>query len=175
MWWKREILIPTSIVRAVALSFAVSMASLPLAAVEVGATFPALSNYTFDGGALPSDLKGKVLVVDFWASWCAPCKASFPTLSAVQNEFGSQGFQVIGVSVDEKTAAYEQFKKRLNPTFATVRDREHRLAADANPPTMPTTFVLDRAGRVRFVHTGFHDETPALLRRQIQQLLEEKS
>lgn len=141
---------------------------------EVGETFPSFSGYRFDG-TLPDDLAGKVVVVDFWASWCTPCKASFPSLSAVQNEFGSRGVVVLGVSVDEKQAAFEQFKKRLKPSFATVRETDHRIAADLNVPTMPTTLILDRTGRIRFVHAGFHGETPAQLRQEILQLLEEKS
>lgn len=143
-------------------------------AVEVGSSFPPFAGYRFEG-ALPQDLAGKILVVDFWASWCAPCKASFPSLSLVQNEFGPRGVVVLGISVDEKSDAYEQFKKRMKPTFSTVRDGEHRLTADVSVPTMPTTFVVDRSGRVRFVHAGFHDTTPEALRSEITQLLEEKS
>lgn len=156
------------------LACAVVIFQSQLRGVEVGATFPSFSSYRFDG-ALPEGLAGKVVVVDFWASWCAPCKASFPTLSAVQNEFGPRGVMVLGVSVDEKQAAFEQFKKRLKPTFPTVRETDHRIAADLNVPTMPTTLILDRTGRIRFVHAGFHDETPARLRQEILQLLEEKS
>lgn len=152
----------------------IALGSSPLSAVEIGAALPPLSGYDLEGG-LPADLSGKVMVVDFWASWCAPCKASFPTLSAVEKEFSPRGVVVIGVSVDEKQNAYDQFRKRLNPAFHTVRDRDHKLAADVKVPTMPTTLIVDRKGKVRFIHAGFHEDTPTLLRQQLQQLLEEKS
>jgi len=144
-------------------TLSVFVSSRHAGAVEIGATFPAFSGYRFEG-TVPADLAGKVVVVDFWASWCAPCKASFPTLSALQNEFSSRGVVVLGVSVDEKQGAFEAFRKRLKPTFSTVRETDHRMAADLNVPTMPTTILVDRAGRVRFVHAGFHDDTPAHLR-----------
>lgn len=145
-----------------------------LKAVEIGTAFPSFSGYRFEG-EVPKDLAGKVVIVDFWASWCAPCKASFPTLSAVQTEFGSRGLVVLGVSVDEKQGPFEQFKKRLKPTFSTVRETDHRIMSDLSVPTMPTTILVDRTGKVRFVHAGFHDETPARLRQEVLQLLEEKS
>lgn len=143
-------------------------------ALEAGAAFPPFAGYRFQGN-LPQDLNGKILVIDFWASWCAPCKASFPVLSAIQNEFAARGVVVLGISVDEKASAFDQFKKRMNPTFATVRDTDHRLTVDVAVPTMPTTYIVDRNGRVRFVHAGFHDETSQTLHREITQLLEEKS
>ncbi len=159
---------------AVAALLGVVVLSRPVEALEIGATFPSFAGYRLEG-ALPPDLAGKVAVIDFWASWCAPCKAAFPTLSALQTEFGSRGVVVLGISVDEKPSAFEQFRKRLKPTFTTLLDREHRLAVDLSVPTMPTTFVVDRTGRVRFVHAGFDDATPATLRKQILELLEEKS
>lgn len=152
--------------------FAATLLSQRASALDIGSTFPSFAGYRFEG--TPPDLAGKVVVVDFWASWCAPCKASFPVLSSVQNEFGSKGVVVLGISVDEKSGPYEQFRKRLNPSFPTIRDGEHRLTSDVSVPTMPTSFVLDRTGRVRFVHAGFHDETPARLRDELKQLLEEK-
>lgn len=145
-----------------------------LSAVEVGAMFPSFSEYQFEG-ELPKDLAGKVVVVDFWASWCAPCKASFPSLSSLHTELASRGVVVLGVSMDEKQAPFEQFKKRLKPSFPTVRASDGRLASDVTVPAMPTTFVLDRTGRVRFIHAGFHGDTAARLRREVIELLDEKS
>jgi peroxiredoxin len=148
-------------------------ASARLSALEPGSRFPAFEQASLEG-ELPAELAGKVLLVDFWASWCAPCKASFPALSSLHSDYTDRGFAVIGVSVDEKKSAYEQFLKRNKPAFPTVRDAAHRLAGQVNVPTMPTSYLVDRRGVVRFVHSGFHDHTPAELRRQIQQLLDEK-
>ncbi|HEU5080230.1 MAG TPA: TlpA disulfide reductase family protein [Opitutaceae bacterium] len=143
------------------------------AEVAVGAKFPALPQYAIEG-TLPPEMAGKVVVVDFWASWCAPCRSSFPAFSELQKEFGAN-VVILGVSVDDKKSAYEKFVSRFKPAFATVRDEDHRLTSDVRVPTMPTSYVIDRSGKVRFVHAGFHSGTPAELRAQIRQLLEEKS
>jgi thiol-disulfide isomerase/thioredoxin len=145
----------------------------PAAAVQVGDKFPTLSQYKLEDLSVES-FDGKIVVVDFWASWCAPCKASFPALAALQEEFKGK-VVVIGVSVDAKRTDYERFVKRLKPGFPTARDADHGLSAAAKPPTMPSSYVVDRHGIVRFVHAGFRAETAEELRRNIRQLLEEKS
>ncbi|MFO1449966.1 MAG: TlpA disulfide reductase family protein [Opitutaceae bacterium] len=144
------------------------------AALKEGDTLPNLSDYSFEG-TLPADLAGKVIVLDFWASWCAPCKASFPALGTLQRELGPSGLTVLGVSVDEKKAAYEAFLKKQAPPFATVRDADHRFVKVVQAPKMPTTYLIDRKGVVRHVHEGFHGESSVkLLREQLAVLLNEK-
>ena len=89
---------------------------------------------------------------------------------------GPMGLTVLGVSVDEKKAAYEGFIRKHSPPFATVRDAEHRLVKTVQAPKMPTTYVVDRRGVVRYVHEGYHGETSVrLLREQVQGLLAEKA
>lgn len=144
------------------------------AQLKVGDPLPVLSQYALEGN-LPSDLGGRVVVLDFWASWCGPCKASFPTLVALQTEFSAAGLTVLGVSVDESRAAYEGFVRKHAPVFPTVRDAEHRLVKVVRAPKMPTTYVIDRHGVVRHVHEGYHGDTSAkLLRDQVSALLAEK-
>jgi thiol-disulfide isomerase/thioredoxin len=116
-----------------------------------------------------------VTLVDFWASWCAPCKASFPVMAKLQTEFAPRGFQVLAVGVDEKPAAATAFWKKLAPPFVGLHDRDHKFVAQVVPPTMPTSYLLDRTGKVRFVHEGFHgDESDRQLRKEIDTLLAEK-
>jgi thiol-disulfide isomerase/thioredoxin len=160
-------------VRAAALALVLVLAGQGVARAElaVGAQFPGLSE-TLGEAAAQAHLSGKVVVVDFWASWCTPCRTSFPILSRLQQEFPDR-LAIVGVSVDEKQSAYEQFVRRLKPSFLTLRDAGQRLAALVRVPTMPTSYVLDRSGRVRFVHAGFHGDTAGQLRSQIRQLLEE--
>lgn len=148
----------------------------PLAAsaeVKIGDAFPALENRGLEG-ALPST-KGRVLMIDFWATWCAPCKSSFPHYSTLQTELGPRGFTLLAVSVDKTPQAYADFLKRMAPLFATVRDAGQKLVAELAPPAMPTCYLVDRQGRLRFTHAGFHGEQDvARLRAEITQLLEEK-
>jgi len=146
--------------------------------VKVGAPFPALAPaglVTLAGGELPVTA-GKVVLVDFWASWCAPCKASFPMMAKLHKDFASRGLVIVAIGIDEKAAAAKSFVKKLAPPFATLHDREQQLVKQVVVPTMPTSYLLGRDGRVRFMHEGFHgDSTERELRQQIETLLAEKN
>jgi|DEB19_MinimDraft_3_1074340.scaffolds.fasta_scaffold44928_2 thiol-disulfide isomerase/thioredoxin len=150
------------------------LATFTRGAVKEGEAFPKLEPAdlkVLTGSAFP-ETKGKVVLVDFWASWCAPCKASFPILAKLNRELGPKGFVVVAVGIDEKPAAADAFVKKLNPDFPTLHDHAQRLVRRVEVPTMPTSFLLGRDGQVRFIHRGFHgDRTEAELRRQIAELL----
>ena len=164
--------VPCRMLWAMAFTCALS-AAVASGQVKLGASFPALSGKGLTG-AVP-DTRGRVAIIDFWASWCAPCKASFPVYSEIQRDFLKDGLVVIGVGVDEVPSAYAAFVARLKPTFATVHDSRRLMVALVQVPTMPTSYVLDRAGNVRFVHAGFHgEETERELRREVGELLAEK-
>lgn len=153
-----------------------SLANSSHGAVKEGDAFPKLEPAdlrVLAGGAFP-ETKGKVVLVDFWASWCAPCKASFPMLAKLDRELGARGFQVVAIGIDEKPTAAEAFVKKLNPGFPTLHDHGQKLVRRVEVPTMPTSFLLGRDGKVRFIHRGFHgDRTESELRRQIAELLAE--
>ena len=140
------------------------------AALKVGDTLPDLTSFKLEG-KLPDGLKGKIVIVDFWASWCGPCAKSFPVLDELQKKYADR-LVVLGVSVDEKAADMETFLKKRPVSFAVVRDAEQKLVATAEPATMPTSFVLDRDGKVRFLHNGFHgDDTRKQYLSEIESLL----
>lgn len=161
--------------RAAALALALACVASPLCAqVTKGSAFPSLADAGLVG-SLPQS-EGKVTLVDFWASWCAPCKASFPVYSALQRDFAAKGLVIIAVSVDEDPASYASFIENHKPLFPTVHDAAHRLVAQVQVPTMPTSYLLDKAGKVRFVHPGFHgDSTDKELRAEIAALLDGKA
>ncbi|GAB5562429.1 MAG: TlpA disulfide reductase family protein [Synoicihabitans sp.] len=133
-----------------------------------------MGNYALEGD-LP-ETHGKVVLLDVWASWCAPCKASFPELDRLQTELAEAGLCVLGISADRTPKAYEKFVAKLKPRFATLRDIDRSLIEQLAPPSMPTTFIFGRDGRLRTIHRGFHGKkTTAALRSEILALLEESS
>lgn len=162
---------------AAALAWLAGFIALPgdlRAQLRVGDPMPALAEFGLEGDLAAAPTAGRVVVLDFWASWCAPCKASFPLLGALQREWGAEGVTVLGVSVDEKKSAYDVFLARQRPPFVTVRDAQQRLVKRVRVPKMPTTYVIDRKGAVRFVHEGFHgDATERDLRAHVRLLLDE--
>jgi thiol-disulfide isomerase/thioredoxin len=143
------------------------------AGVQVGQPFPDLANYALEGN-LPARA-GQVVLVDFWATWCAPCKASFPAYSELQRELAGRGFVLLAVSVDQTSRPYEEFLHRYSPAFSVVRDGTQKLVAALQVPAMPTSYLIDRRGVLRAVHSGFYGaETVRTLRAEIIRLLEEK-
>lgn len=155
---------------ALAAAFALFTAELP-GQVVPGNPFPSLAGAGLTGGTLP-DTAGKVVFVDFWASWCAPCKASFPAYSRLQATYAGRGLAIVAVSVDDDPAAYAAFVAKYKPAFATVNDAGHKLVSVVQVPTMPTCYLIDRTGKVRFMHAGFHGgETERVLRTEIETLL----
>jgi thiol-disulfide isomerase/thioredoxin len=136
-----------------------------------GSALPDLTKFGLSG-SVPA-LKGKVVYLDFWASWCGPCKSSFPVLSEWQRTFSKQGFTVLGVSVDETDEDMTRFLAKSPVAFPTVRDAGHKLVGAANVSTMPTSFLIDRKGVIRLVHNGFHKQDASLLQGKITALLNE--
>ena len=141
--------------------------------ITVGTSFPSLNQFQLEG-RLPESMEGRIVVLDFWASWCLPCKESFPALNDLHRRFASRGVIVIGVNVDEQRAAMDRFLKKHPAAFSVVRDAQQKLVAAVNAEAMPTTVILDGKGQVRFVHRGFHgDETRRAYEKEIGELLEE--
>jgi len=141
------------------------------AALKVGDSFPDLAGFKLEG-KLPDSLKGKVVIVDFWASWCQPCKESFPAMNELQKKYADKGLVIIAVNEDEESSDMKDFLKDNAATFTVVRDAKQKLVGEAGIQTMPSSFVLDATGKVRFAHSGFHGaETRKEYEQQIESLL----
>lgn len=120
-----------------------------------------------------TDLKGKVVLVDFWASWCVPCKTSVPALDSLYREFGSRGLQVLPVNVDEKRANADAFLAGHPVTMPVFFDPKGASADAFRVQGMPSSFLVDRDGAIRFTHMGYTSAIEASYRQEIAQLLSE--
>ncbi len=137
---------------------------------KAGNRLPDLSTFGLEG-ALPA-IQGKVLVVDFWASWCGPCRASFPVLEELSRKYASQGVVLLGVNVDADAAKMEVFLKDHPVTFPVVRDAAGRLVKDAQIAAMPTTIIVGADGVIAAIHSGFSvKEGPGKLAASIEESL----
>jgi thiol-disulfide isomerase/thioredoxin len=119
--------------------------------------------------------RGKVVYLDFWASWCGPCKQSFPWLDALVRDYGSQNFVVIGVNVDKSRDRAERFLNETPADFSIVYDPKGELASTYKVVGMPSGVLIDRTGHVRFQHAGFSEKEKGFYEEQVKTLLAEKT
>ncbi|MDB5973849.1 MAG: TlpA-like family disulfide reductase [Nevskia sp.] len=118
--------------------------------------------------------RGKVVLVDFWASWCGPCLQALPRYEALRQELHDGGFEVIGVDVDQRPQDGEKLLKTLHLSYPQVPDAQGDLAERYGVSGMPSSYLIDRRGVVRQTHTGFEKNDIEPLRKAVEQLLEEK-
>ena len=153
--------------------FAVTSLSVGyVAALDEGTRAPEIRATDLDGNRFQlSRMRGKVVVVDFWASWCEPCGDAMPVLDRLYQRYKEHGLVVVGVNVDREERNARQFLRRTRVSFPIVRDGEHGFASRYSPPTMPSTYVIDRRGVVRHVHAGFRSGDAEQLERMVRDLL----
>jgi thiol-disulfide isomerase/thioredoxin len=117
-----------------------------------------------------SDFRGKVLILDFWATWCAACRIEIPQFVELQKRYGNKGLTVIGVSLDEQgPEVVKKFAKRFGVNYPIVIGNEKVAEAYGGIEGIPTTFVIDREGRIVGSHIGYNDK--AIFEKEIQSLL----
>jgi thiol-disulfide isomerase/thioredoxin len=120
-------------------------------------------------------LRGKVIVIDFWASWCGPCKTSFPAIDALFREYRARGLEVIAVNLDERRRDADAFLAEHPHTLTVAFDPSGASAAAFHVRGMPSSFLIDRDGVVRFTHMGYSGNVEASYRRELALLLAEQS
>lgn len=139
------------------------------AAPEISATF-----VVGDGPKSLADAKGKVVIVDFWATYCDPCKKSFPKYQELLDQFGGD-LAVIAVSVDEPGDVSEdklkEFASETGVKFPILWDKDHKTADLYKPPNMPTSYLIDKEGNIRHVHAKYESGEEAKIADEIRALL----
>jgi peroxiredoxin len=119
-----------------------------------------------------ADYKGKVLIVDFWATWCGPCKTEIPTFLALQSQYESKGFSVIGISVDEQSEKAKTFAADNKMNYPILMADEKVKRDYGGISTIPTTFVIDKKGIIRDSHVGVPSDM-MVFQRKLEELLAE--
>ena len=116
---------------------------------------------------------GKVVYVDFWASWCVSCLASFPFMDQLRRELGPQGLQIVAINMDENPADARRFLSSHKASFPIALGNNNQCAKQFGVNAMPSTFFVDRNGKIRGVHAGFRPGEAAAIRTTLQNLLKE--
>jgi len=119
-------------------------------------------------------LEGKVVLVDFWASWCGPCRQEMPVLERMHQQYGSQGLVIVGVSIDSSLKKMKRFLDDTPVGFRIVHDRKAEIASRYDPPEIPSSYFIGRDGKIRYVHEGFRKEDAPKIESRIKSLLAEK-
>jgi len=146
--------------------------SAPAAALDAGGKMPEIGLKDLSGKTVDAaSLSGKVVIVDFWATWCAPCREELPELQKFHKKYAAQGLVIIGVSVDKEPDNIKSFLQKLQVTFPVVHDVGHQVTGKYAPPKMPSSYIIDRKGIVRYVHGGYRAGDAAEFDKQIQELL----
>lgn len=138
----------------------------------LGASLLALSSTLTHADTLNLEqYKGKVVYVDFWASWCGPCRESFPWMKKMQQQYGKDGLVIIAVNVDQDKKLADKFLSEFKPEFNVLFDKDGKLAEDFKVSSMPSSYVLDREGKPRFKHKGFHLDKQSQYETELNSLL----
>jgi peroxiredoxin len=144
----------------------------------VGNPAPDFSVKAVAGGSGTVSLKsmrGKVVVVDFWGTFCEPCKKSFPKLQDLNTKYSASGLKIVGISEDESDDKDKipGFASTYGAKFTLGWDEDKSIAKSYKPPTMPSSFIIDKKGVVRFAHVGYHDGEEVEIEKEIKELLEQ--
>jgi len=159
------------------------------AIILAAATLLSTSVYALDKGAIAPDFslpelqsatthqlsqyQGKVVYLDFWASWCAPCRISFPLLEKLYQDYKDQDFVIVAINMDEEQDRAETFLIHYPASFEILRDAEAKWAETYGVETMPTSFIIDKKGVVREIHHGFAKADIIEIEHTVKQLLAE--
>ena len=169
----------SALTRALLAGFLLGLTGRPALASDPGLRVlpaPAISVKDGEGRVRTlSEFKGRVVLVDFWASWCAPCKSSLPALDSLHEEFHDAGLEVVAINVDEDPKSARAFLAGKSPSMTILFDPPGKSPEAFRVEGMPSSFLIDREGNIRFRHMGFTAQTRSDFRREVGILLGEGS
>lgn len=144
--------------------------NLFISSVLAGAA-PNIKLQTNQGKLSLAELRGQVVYLDFWASWCGPCRKSFPWMNEMQQRYGKDGFKIVAINVDADPALAKQFLAEHNASFTIAYDNEGAVAKQFKVMGMPSSYLIDRNGNVHSAHIGFKEQEAPDMERKIKTLL----
>lgn len=155
---------------------ALVLAMPPPAGAAEGAPAPTFTLPARAGGEVSlAGLKGQVVLINFWATWCGPCRKEMPLLDQIYQRYKSLGFTLLAVNVEEDSAGAEKWLAATPVSFPVLFDRQNAVSKLYDVTAMPSTVIVDRKGNVRFVHYGYVPGTENAYQDQIRTLIREKS
>jgi thiol-disulfide isomerase/thioredoxin len=148
----------------------------PAAAAEGAVAAPPFSLASRAGGQVSlADLKGQVVMINFWASWCGPCRQEFPALDQIYAKYKPMGFTLVAINVESEKADAEKFLSATPASFPILFDPDNTVSGKYGVSAMPTTVLIDRQGRVRWQHRAYKPGDEAKYIEQIRAALREKA
>jgi peroxiredoxin len=127
-----------------------------------------------DGGEVRlSELKGQVVMINFWATWCGPCRQEMPLLQQIHAKYEPLGFTMLGVNVEPDSAAAQSWLKGMPVSFTILFDRQSAVSSSFGVEAMPSSVLIDREGRVRHVHRGYKPGDEAVYADLVRSLVKE--
>jgi peroxiredoxin len=156
---------------ALSLIFTVLVGLSPAYAQQPAPNFrlPALDDKVID----LADYRGKVVYVDFWATWCPPCRKSFPWMEAMHQRYQNMGFAIVAISLDQERELINEFLQSHPASFTIVQDSDGASAKAFKVRGMPSSYLIDQRGNLRLTHEGFSEGDKYVLEKQIKKLLAE--
>lgn len=160
--------------KSVTFSVTLGMASLGGMAAEVNQNAPdfTLKGRTGENLRLAEQV-GQVIFVNFWASWCGPCRQEMPELERLHQKYAPLGFKVLAINLDEQSQPAEKFLDKLTISFPVLFDPENKVSRAYGVAAMPTSFLIDRDGRLRYLHKGYQAGFEKTYETQIKALVRE--
>lgn len=159
---------------AIALGMTFAISAVPAALPAAGQAAPDFTLKSASGQNLRlRELRGEVVLINFWATWCGPCRQEMPLLNKIHEQYRKAGFRLLGVNIDDDPAAARDMARKLGVAFAVLLDTDKRVSKLYDVDTMPATLLVDRNGTVRYVHRGYRPGLEVTYQNQIRELLKQ--